>query len=328
MQAGRAFDEPRERVGEDRGRGHVAGHTAFDDQPQRRRAVDLDDIAGFRRADVHLQFERENFLAGAFAAGELVSAGHGALGDGEKFGFDGFFGEHGRDAFVHVVERPAKAVGEEHEGFGETDVADLVLLVQLVELRFCQVRADFALEGFATGGGIDDAEHAHRIDALAGHREQQRERVHDEARVDAGADDRDGFLDAEVIEFAREQFVAVIREQGFFAGGDAMQARADDFGELLVGVDEAGGGAMDHGVGLGLGEQDDGFVGDGDAEFTLEAEHFTQVHAGEPRIGVDRADELEARAVEDDAGGGAADGAEAVLNDTDWIAHDDVWAPS
>ena len=43
-----------------------------------------------------------------------------------------------------------------------------------------------------------------------------------------------------------------------------MQARADDFGELLVSLDETGGGAMDHSVSLRLREEDDGFVADGD----------------------------------------------------------------
>ena len=133
---GDALDEPRQCVHENGRRRHVTGHAALNHEPQRRFARNLDHVARVRRADVHLQFERQHFLAAAHTARKLPHAGNGAFRHGEKLGLDGFVGQHGRDALLEVIELPAQSVRKKNERLGKPNVTDLALLVQRVELRF------------------------------------------------------------------------------------------------------------------------------------------------------------------------------------------------
>src|SRR5499427_6621877 len=188
LQAGRRRDDRRDR-GQHRTDGAaIAVRAAADDDVEGRITVDDDGVARVGCADRHLEVEADDLPAAAHADRRLAQARHPA-------GFDaGAFGDHRIDRRPDVVQHQAEAETDQRARFGEAAVPEAARGDAGSELVDGQAGADLGAQRAAPLGGVDDARDLDVIDADAGGRQRQRQAIHHEAGIDAGADDGDARL--------------------------------------------------------------------------------------------------------------------------------------
>ena len=88
-------------------------------------------------------------------------------------------------------ERPAERVGDHRDRFGQPDVPDAAVVDFLLELLGRQAGADLLLERQAADARVLDPVDGHAIDPLAHAGQHDRQCVHRETRIDAGAEHAD-----------------------------------------------------------------------------------------------------------------------------------------
>ena len=185
-----------------------------------------------------------------------------------------------------------------------------------------EAHADLLLEGNAAAGRVLHALDGDRADGVADRLEGGGERVHQEAGVDAGAEDGEVAAAGEDVEPGRDVWMAELRESELFAGRDDVEALAQRFFKLGCGVAQVGAGGVEEDAALGLGVEPG--LGHGAADDQAVGRAFDDVGEGtvDEVVGdVHRADEFECGLGERGLGDGAADGSEALDDDGEGAGH-------
>ena len=118
-------------------------------------------------------------------------------------------------------------VGDHRDGLGQPDVADRPAFDLAPELLSRQPGTDFLLKRQASGTGILNAFDSHRLDPLARHGQHDGQRVHHEARIDAGREHGDLRAPRHQIDPFRETCVASHRIAQLFGGRDDRHLRLE-----------------------------------------------------------------------------------------------------
>ena len=95
-----------------------------------------------------------------------------------------------RNRFGHPIELPSDRVGNHLNRFGEADVADASVIHLDLELARREAGADLLLKRQPPDARVLHPQHLDAIDALAYRRQRDRQRIHREAGIDAGAENR------------------------------------------------------------------------------------------------------------------------------------------
>src|SRR5262252_1759320 len=276
LQAGRRRDDRRDR-GQHRTDGAaIAVRAAADDDVEGRITVDDDGVARVGCADRHLEVEADDLPAAAHADRRLAQARHPA-------GFDaGAFGDHRIDRRPDVVQHQAEAETDQRARFGEAAVPEAARGDAGSELVDGQAGADLGAQRAAPLGGVDDARDLDVIDADAGGRQRQRQAIHHEAGIDAGADDGDARLAGARVDAPGQLGRGEIGVREILAGGDDVDARCGSGLDHWLDVGNARAGQ--HQRHLGTARERLGGAGhDGDAA-RPDAGHLARVTPGAGRI--------------------------------------------
>src|SRR5215813_9835157 len=197
------LDDEGDRVDDAADRRAVAVEAAGDDEVDGRVALDLDSVRRAFDADGHREIERHADLVARLDDRNLVEPEHVARR--HAVGLD--LRENGLDCLLDRVDRESQPQRDQRRRFGEADVAELLRRDAGRELGTGQARADFGAQRPAALGGIHDAGDLDALDRDAGARGLEREAVHDEAGIDAGAEDRDALRLGALVDLARERGV-------------------------------------------------------------------------------------------------------------------------
>jgi hypothetical protein len=195
-------------------------------------------------------------------------------------------------------------------GLRQADVADASLAAALRELREGDARADLALQGLAPLGGVHDAQDAHRAGRAARPEQGDRQLVHDEAGVHAGAEEDGPVAAREPIEASRDRRVLVEGIRELLASRDDGGARSQRRGELALDVGKVRAGRMDDDVRRRGGEHGPRVGADPDAD-PIVTPQLADVPAREIGTGIDGAHESKARPLRDEPRERDAHGSEA-----------------
>ena len=150
--------------------------------------------AGWRAPTYILSSMKIFSLPGGDAARDLMHAGDLARGHFEEFRLDDLFSDYRLDGFRNIVKSKSQAIGNHGDGFRQAvmfDDAGGDLRAEFFGRHAC---ANFFLQRQAALGGVHDAHGAEPINALRDGAEGERELVHHEAGIHAGADEGDAFF--------------------------------------------------------------------------------------------------------------------------------------
>ena len=208
------------------------------------------------------------------------------------------------------LELDAEAVADHHQRLAEAHVLDLAGGDGGAELFLRHAGADFALQRLASRRGVLDADDVDLLHILADRGDRQRQLVHDEAGIHAGAEERDVRGAGHVVQLLADFLIE--RERQLLAGGDDMAAALEERFQLCGHVAQTRAGRVTDDVGLHL-----QLGRDFHADLFVETDHFAEVTADFLRIDVDRGDELDPRLGQEEPRDLGADRADAVLRDGD-----------
>lgn len=246
MQAGVGGEQARHGVDGDGAGGEVAVDAALDDHVDWRFAFDHDAVVGVVLADGGLELQVHHAAFIEVAACDLADAGDFTFGDDAQAAHHVAVGADGADVFFPVFDGQVEVVRDEVQALAEADMAERAVGDFGVELVIVEADADLLLERDAAAGGVLDAVRADGGDLAAHGGGEGGEGIHEEAGVDAGAEQAAAVLEGEGVEFVGEGFVAEPGEGSFFAGGDDGLAAREDVAEGgCAGAEVAGGGDED-----------------------------------------------------------------------------------
>jgi hypothetical protein len=201
----------------------------------------------FFRAEVHLQVERDDFLAVASALAYMMDPRDLAGPYCQVRYFHPAIREHGSDFLRGPLEVEPESVGEQEHGLEQTDVAKPRPSMRLGETapRSCPRQPSSATSPCAWKHrrGVPRGRELY-IDAGSGRR--QRHRVHDESRVYPGAEDGDVPQLRHAIELSRLKSVTHNRVQKLLTGAHDIGAFLDALLDLWKNLLETGPDREDH----------------------------------------------------------------------------------
>lgn len=211
-------------------------HAAWDDDVDAGFAFDDDSVVGLVLADCGLEFKMHDFTFVEVAFGDLADASDFAASDWPHAalhvarGFDWF------DVFFPAFDGQAQVVSEEVEAFAKTHVAERAVFDFRGEASVVEACTDFLLEGNAAGARVLHAVACNASYGLAHAGDKCGQRVHQEPRVHACAQESAAVAVGEFFEFFGERDVAQPGVHEFFAGADdcfaAAKKRAERVGAL------------------------------------------------------------------------------------------------
>ena len=237
--------------------------------------------------------------------------------DGEKLARHRHLRELGFDDVADAVQRPAERVGDHRDRLGEADVLDAAVVHALLKLLGREARANLLLKRQPAVARVLDAVHRDAVHPLAGRHQRDRQRVHHEARVDAGAEHGHLGLLRPGVYLTRLTDVRVARVGQFLGRRDDRHPGFEHCLDLRHHQLHRRAGAEDHDVRLQLLQRRRGIAPDLHADAVRQPDDVAKVAAGFGGIGVDPADDLEALPRGDIPRHGGADRTQPVVHDAD-----------
>ncbi len=278
---------------------------------------DLDRVVRFRRAEVRLHVQRDDRLAVPVTDAVLDDAADVSRIDREKLARDRPRRHLRLNLVGDPIQLPAHRVGNHRHRLGQPDMADAAVVDLLLKLLARQTGADLLLERQATHARILDAIHADRIHALADAGQRDRQRIHDESRVDAGTEHGHAGLLRQLMHRTRVAHVRLRRIRQLLCRRHDGHLELEDRFDLRQHLLQRRAGAQHGHVGLaGL----DGLldvVDDLHLQRAADTRHLAEISANLGRIDIDRADDLESFSPGDLSDDGCADRPEAEVQDPD-----------
>ena len=318
----RGIENRRNAIHDDRSGGDVTVRAARNGERQIGIADDFDRVARLLRADVHLQFHVDFFLAAGKASRDLVHAGNLPCGDFEEIGFHALARDDRLDRFRDLIHVQAQRVGNHRHGLGQAVMLDRSRRNLRAEFLDAHSRAHFFLQRQAALRRVHDADGARGFDFLRRGAQRDQELVHHEAGIDARADQRDAPRLGFGIELRREFRIFPERIRQLFARRDDAGFRGQARHQLIHHAGQERGGRMDHHVG-GFAQHGRGVIGDRHAPRRVgRAHHFAQVASRLGRIGIDGPDHFDGFLFAHQPHNRGSDGTDAVLHRTNFLLHD------
>ena len=210
--------------------------TAADLEVDRRIPLDLDRIERLGDADRHRQIELDLDLPAGADPRDLVKAEDAPGGD--AVGLPG--GQDRLDRLRDLVGRDTQAERDHRRGLRETHVAELAGGDATLELLFGQAGSHFRAQRAAAFRSVDHADDFQLLDPHARAGGGEREPVHYESGVDAGAQHRDAVGFDLRVEGACERGVTQVGERELLARRNDVEARGDRLFDLRCDRLEAG----------------------------------------------------------------------------------------
>jgi hypothetical protein len=162
----------------------------------------------------------------------------------------------------------------------------------------------------------------HPPDVLADRRQEERQGVHDEARVDSRPQNGDLSGLGERVDPLGQHGASLHGEQQLLGGGDDVEPAADDLDQLVVDLKDARARRVQHDIRFRVPEEGLGVVAHLHAQLLPRPENVAQVFPRDILRDVDGPDQLHVPLLEDKLCRFDADGPQPVLNDPDFfLAH-------
>ena len=141
-------------------------------------------------------------------------------------------GDDGLDRFGDLVDRQPEPERDDGRRLRQADVAELPRSHARGEFLRRHSGSDLRPKRAAPLGRVDHAGDLDRLDADAGRRHGEDEPVHDEPRVDAGAEDGDALLLREPVDLTGHRQVAELGIRELLARRDDVEPGSDRFLDL------------------------------------------------------------------------------------------------
>src|SRR5581483_8759225 len=295
VQARRGGEHLRNRIDDDRRGRDVAVDAARQLHRQAGRSLDLHRVVRLGRSEVRLHVQLDHRLAFSVPDAVLDDAADVSGIDREELARDRHRCELRLNLVADPIERPAERVRDHRDGLGQPDVAHAAVVHLLLELLGGEAGADLLLERQPADSGVLDAIDEDAIDALAHRRERDRQRVHREAGVDAGAEHGDSRLLRHRVDRARLPDVRVARIRELLGGRHDRRLRFQDRLDLRHHLLDRRARAEDDDVGLSFLQRLRGVARHLHVQPARQADDVAEIAIHFGRIDVDRADDLESR---------------------------------
>ena len=220
VKAGGRGKKWRDRVADDRGGGEIAVNAAVDDAVDGRVGIDDDAIVRIGLTDRSLELKLDDGAFIVVSAGGLADTGSAAAGDGTEGTVDIAVSNDGGDVFFPAFDFEANVVSDEVERFAKADMAECAFTHGFGEGVGVKPCADLLLEWDAAAGSILDAMAFDGTHIAADGGKGGGKEVHEEARIDASAQQAAAESLGETIKFFRKPDMAEPGIDEFLAGRD------------------------------------------------------------------------------------------------------------
>src|SRR6266508_4542760 len=295
VEARRRAQHFRYRIHDDGRRRDVAVDAARDLLCNAGRTLNLDRIVGLRRAQIRFHVQPDHRLPLAIPNTVLNDPAHVAGIHGEELARDRDRGQLRLNLVRDPIERPAEGIGDHRDRFRQPHVPHGAVVDFLLKLFGREPRADLLLERQAANPRVLNAVHGDAIHALADGGERDRQRIHREPGVHAGAEHADFRLLRHRVNLPRQPNVRVTGVRQLLGGRHDRGLRFEDRFNLRHHLLDRRARAEDHHISLG-GFQCLGRIGGHlHAKALRQTDHVAQVAADLDGIDVDGADYLESR---------------------------------